>query len=134
MAFKALITLHGLPAATLSAPMVIPPRSAIASKIDHVVSHHICDKDNTFSAEKPMVVDNTQKDKLTSIAERLRSCRSELESIKGELFQAEYEKVRRELNTAISACNRAGKEITELKPLEGQMDIFDMLNEDMDKE
>lgn len=81
-----------------------------------------------------MVVDNTQKDKLTSIAERLRSCRSELESIKGELFQAEYDKVRRELNTAISACNRAGKEITELKPLEGQMDIFDMLNEGMEKE
>ena len=50
--------MHGLPTATLSAPMVIlPPRSAIASKIDLVVSHHIGAKDNTFSAEKPTVVE-----------------------------------------------------------------------------
>ena len=34
-----------------------PPRSAIASKIDLVVSHHIGAKDNTFSAEKPMDVE-----------------------------------------------------------------------------
>lgn len=34
-----------------------PPRSAIASKIDLVVSHHIGAKDNTSSAKKPTVVE-----------------------------------------------------------------------------
>ena len=37
--------------------VILPTRSAIASKIDLVVSHHIGAKDNTFSAEKPMVVE-----------------------------------------------------------------------------
>lgn len=78
-----------------------------------------------------MIMNDSKKDKLTDIAERLRTCRSELESIKGELFQAEYEKVRRELNTAVSAVGRAGRELNECKPMEGQMNFFEMMEEEV---
>ena len=73
--------------------------------------------------------DSNTSDKISDILERLYKCRNELEGIKDSMFKEEYSKVRKELGCAISACNRAGKELHELKPMEGQMDIFSMLED-----
>ncbi len=77
-----------------------------------------------------MIIDEKKKDTLSDIAERLRSCRRELENIKGEIYQDAYAKVRRELNSAISACNRAGRELQDVKPMEGQIDLLSLLEEE----
>lgn len=60
---------------------------------------------------------------------QLREARSMLEKIRSDLTGEQYEKVRREINAAISGCNRADKELEDLRPMEGQISMFDMLDE-----
>lgn len=76
-----------------------------------------------------MVINDINKAKLTDIQERLRACRNELKSLKSELFQEKYSKIRKEISSAISACGRAENELNDLKPMEGQIDIFSMMEE-----
>ncbi len=74
-----------------------------------------------------MIVNDDKKDKIQEIQVRLKKCKNELESMKDELYQYDYIKVRNALTAAISGCSRAQKELNDLKPLEGQMSLFEMM-------
>ena len=77
------------------------------------------------------------QDKLKEIAKKLSSCRKELEQIRGDMILEDYQKVRASISSSISFLNRAGKQIDELSPMEGQISLFDYLDEtddfDMEK-
>ena len=71
--------------------------------------------------------DPTSEERLQEIMKELQDCRRNLEGIRDELFTDTYKKVRAELNTSISGIRRACKELDEVKPMEGQIDIFDLM-------
>ena len=79
----------------------------------------------------------SNQDKLKEIAQKLSSCRKELEQIRGDMILEDYQKVRASISSSISFLNRAGKQIDELSPMEGQISLFDYLDEtddfDMEK-
>jgi len=74
--------------------------------------------------------DTLNNSEIDKVIEQLRDCRSKLENIRNTLDAAVYEKVRKEINIAISGCNRADRELEDLRPMEGQLDLFEFLEED----
>lgn len=63
------------------------------------------------------------------IAKQLASCRKELEEIRDSIASSEYQKVKSSINSSISFLNRADRQITDLAPMEGQMNLFDYLED-----
>lgn len=66
-----------------------------------------------------------KQEKIQDITNRLKSCRAELEDIRDNTLSSEYKKVKESLNSAISFLNRASKQMVDIVPIEGQMNIFD---------
>jgi peptidoglycan hydrolase CwlO-like protein len=72
----------------------------------------------------------TKQEKIKSIAKKLAECRKELEDIRDDISTSEWKKVRSDISSSISFLNKADRDITELTPMEGQMNLFDYLTED----
>ena len=68
------------------------------------------------------------------IAKQLASCRKELEGIRDGISSSEYQKVKSSINSSISFLNRADRQITDLTPIEGQMNLFDYLDDGFEME
>ena len=68
------------------------------------------------------------------IAKQLASCRKELEGIRDSISSSEYQKVKSSINSSISFLNRADRQITDLTPIEGQMNLFDYLDDGFEME
>ena len=77
------------------------------------------------------IVNNEELDRIIT---QLRECRQQLERVRDSLDSSVYDKVRKEINTAISGCNRADRELEDLRPMEGQIDLFELLNEEDERE
>lgn len=77
------------------------------------------------------IVNNEELDRIIT---QLRVCRQQLERVRDSLDSSVYDKVRKEINAAISGCNRADRELEDLRPMEGQIDLFELLNEEDERE
>ena len=66
---------------------------------------------------------------IENVIEKIKSCRNELNKIKDDIDYPVYKKAYSEINTAISALNRSIKELDNVKPLEGQIFLEDMLDD-----
>lgn len=66
-----------------------------------------------------------KQEKIQEIANRLKSCRAELEDIRDHTLSSEYKKVKESITSAISFLNRASKQMSDIVPIEGQMSLFD---------
>ena len=77
------------------------------------------------------IVNNEELDRIIT---QLRECRQKLERVRDSLDSSVYDKVRKEINAAISGCNRADRELEDLRPMEGQIDLFELLNEEDERE
>lgn len=77
------------------------------------------------------IVNNEELDRIIT---QLRECRQQLEHVRDSLDSSVYDKVRKEINAAISGCNRADRELEDLRPMEGQIDLFELLNEEDERE
>lgn len=74
----------------------------------------------------------SKEERIANVRKKMIECRKELESLKGDISSSELQKVKSSINSSISFLNRASKQLTELTPLEGQMNLFDYMNEDGD--
>lgn len=74
----------------------------------------------------------TKQEKIDNISKKLRECRKELEQIRDDISYADRQKVKASITSSISFLNRASKQLSDMKQLEGQMNLFDYLDEDGD--
>lgn len=70
-----------------------------------------------------------KQQKIKALIETIVECKDEIGSIKDDAYQEQWKKVRDSLSSAVSFLNKANKEITKLVPMEGQLSIFDYLEE-----
>lgn len=74
----------------------------------------------------------SREEQITNVKKKLIECRKELEGLRGDISSSELQKVKSSINSSISFLNRASKQMSELTPLKGQMNLFDYMNNDGD--
>lgn len=71
-----------------------------------------------------------KKEKISSIKKKLVEYRKELEQLKDDISSQEMQKIKSSISSSISFLNRASKQIDNLTKLEGQMNLFDYMDND----
>lgn len=74
----------------------------------------------------------SREEQITNVKKKLIECRKELEGLRGDISSSELQKVKSSINSSISFLNRASKQMSELTPLKGQMNLFDYMTKDGD--
>lgn len=71
-----------------------------------------------------------KKEKISSVKKKLVECRKELEQLKEDISSQEMQKIKNSISSSISFLNRASKQMDDLTQLEGQMNLFDYMDND----
>lgn len=71
-----------------------------------------------------------KKEKISSVKKKLVGCRKELEQLKEDISSQEMQKIKNSISSSISFLNRASKQMDDLTQLEGQMNLFDYMDND----
>lgn len=66
----------------------------------------------------------------TNAKDTIEKASSMLKEVRKNSLNSEYEKFNKDINAAISALNRATKDLQNVQPMEGQMNVFDFIEED----